>query len=113
MFSELRLVFLVLLNARIVDYRFFNKTIFSFPILYLLTILYLFCPLDRLIEITGIRKEKHKIIDITCEKGTAQTVVETRINCNSLLEKVQLIVDFYVFCLLSYEMKSFRFLSYL
>lgn len=49
--------------------------------------------LDRLIEITGIRKKKHKIIDITGERGTAKTVVEARINCNSLLEKVQIIAD--------------------
>ncbi|VDN83184.1 unnamed protein product [Brugia pahangi] len=43
--------------------------------------------LGRLIEITGIRKEKHRIIDITGERGTAKTVVEARINCNNLLEK--------------------------
>uniref|UniRef100_A0A1I8EF86 ATP-dependent RNA helicase n=1 Tax=Wuchereria bancrofti TaxID=6293 RepID=A0A1I8EF86_WUCBA len=43
--------------------------------------------ISRLIEITGIRKEKHRIIDITGEKGTARTVVEARINCNNLLEK--------------------------
>ncbi|VDK86056.1 unnamed protein product [Litomosoides sigmodontis] len=43
--------------------------------------------ISRLIEITGIRKEKHRIIDITGEKGTARTVVESRVNCNSLLEK--------------------------
>ncbi|KAL4001910.1 DEAD/DEAH box helicase family protein [Acanthocheilonema viteae] len=43
--------------------------------------------ISRLIEITGIRKEKHKIIDITGERGTAKTVVEARINCNNLLEK--------------------------
>ncbi|EFO18351.2 hypothetical protein LOAG_10144 [Loa loa] len=43
--------------------------------------------ISRLIEITGIRKEKHKIIDITGERGTAKAVVEARINCNNLLEK--------------------------
>uniref|UniRef100_A0A0R3RK85 ATP-dependent RNA helicase n=1 Tax=Elaeophora elaphi TaxID=1147741 RepID=A0A0R3RK85_9BILA len=43
--------------------------------------------ISRLIEITGIRKEKHKIIDITSEGGTAKTVVEARINCSNLLEK--------------------------
>ncbi|KAK6100965.1 DEAD/DEAH box helicase family protein [Brugia pahangi] len=43
--------------------------------------------ISRLIEITGIRKEKHRIIDITGERGTAKTVVEARINCNNLLEK--------------------------
>lgn len=48
-----------------------------------------FCCLGRLFEITGIRKERHRIIDITGEKGTARTVVESRINCNSLLEKVR------------------------
>ncbi|CAG9537424.1 unnamed protein product [Cercopithifilaria johnstoni] len=43
--------------------------------------------IDRLIEITGIRREKHKIFDITGERGTAKTVVEARINCENLLEK--------------------------
>ncbi|VDK71303.1 unnamed protein product [Onchocerca ochengi] len=43
--------------------------------------------INRLIEITGIRKEKHKIIDITGERGTAKKVVEARINCKNLLEK--------------------------
>ncbi|VDO67156.1 unnamed protein product [Onchocerca flexuosa] len=41
-----------------------------------------------MIEITGIRKEKHRIIDITGERGTAKKVVEARINCKNLLEKV-------------------------
>ncbi|KAM3724146.1 ATP-dependent RNA helicase [Dirofilaria immitis] len=43
--------------------------------------------INRLIEITGIRKEKHKIIDITGERGIAKRVIESRINCKNLLEK--------------------------
>uniref|UniRef100_A0A915PY16 ATP-dependent RNA helicase n=1 Tax=Setaria digitata TaxID=48799 RepID=A0A915PY16_9BILA len=61
-------------DGKIVRFRFTNQ------------LLYL-CSSDKLIEITGIRKEKHKIIDITGERGTAEAVVEARINCKNLLEK--------------------------
>ncbi|VDN30793.1 unnamed protein product [Gongylonema pulchrum] len=41
----------------------------------------------RLIEVTGIRRGKNKVIDISGERGTAETIVESRINCKNLLEK--------------------------
>lgn len=37
----------------------------------------------------GLRRQ-HKVIDLTRSFGTAETLVETRINCAGLLEKVPL-----------------------
>ncbi|KHN87221.1 ATP-dependent RNA helicase DDX24 [Toxocara canis] len=42
--------------------------------------------IDRLIEIIGLRK-KPKIIDITRPMGTAEALVETRMDCTSLIDK--------------------------
>lgn len=42
---------------------------------------------ERLVEMAGLRTQ-HKVIDLTRAFGTAETLVETRINCNDLLEKV-------------------------
>lgn len=64
--------------------------------------------LGKLIEITGIRKGKSKIIDITGERGTAETVVEARINCKNLLEKVSFLPSYFI-CLLLVFRNSFSF----
>lgn len=42
--------------------------------------------LDKLTELIGIRK-KHKVFDITRRQGTAQAVIEARMNCENLLQK--------------------------
>ncbi|VDK48128.1 unnamed protein product [Anisakis simplex] len=42
--------------------------------------------IDHLIEIVGLRKER-RVFDITRSFGTAESLVETRMNCSNLLEK--------------------------
>lgn len=44
--------------------------------------------IQRLIKLTGLRENKHKVIDLTRQMGTAGCLVEARINCGSLVEKV-------------------------
>ena len=41
---------------------------------------------------TGLRKQR-KVFDITKHKGTAERLVETRINCDNLLMKVHCLED--------------------
>ncbi|VDM99096.1 unnamed protein product, partial [Thelazia callipaeda] len=48
--------------------------------------------INKLVEITGIRKKKCRIIDITGKRGTAERVIEARINCKNLLEKVCFVI---------------------
>ncbi|KAF1769504.1 hypothetical protein GCK72_001321 [Caenorhabditis remanei] len=43
--------------------------------------------IQRLIKLTGLRENKHKVIDLTRQMGTAGCLVEARINCGNLLEK--------------------------
>ncbi|CAI5445770.1 unnamed protein product [Caenorhabditis angaria] len=43
--------------------------------------------IQRLVKLTGLRENKHKIIDLTRQMGTAGCLVEARINCADLLEK--------------------------
>uniref|UniRef100_A0A1I7U5U5 RNA helicase n=1 Tax=Caenorhabditis tropicalis TaxID=1561998 RepID=A0A1I7U5U5_9PELO len=42
--------------------------------------------IQRLIKLTGLRENKHKVIDLT-QMGTAGCLVEARINCANLFEK--------------------------
>ncbi|UMM10982.1 hypothetical protein L5515_000493 [Caenorhabditis briggsae] len=43
--------------------------------------------IQRLIKLTGLRENKHKVIDLTRQMGTAGCLVEARINCGNLVEK--------------------------
>lgn len=43
--------------------------------------------IQRLIKLTGLRENKHRVIDLTRQMGTAGCLVEARINCGNLVEK--------------------------
>lgn len=43
--------------------------------------------IEKLVQIGGLRKQ-HKVIDLNESAGTPSTLVEARMNCNDLMDKV-------------------------